>query len=527
MKPMWPHQLTGIHQTLAHIAAGQKRICLTSPTGGGKTRIMCELARHFLHHGQGVQLYTNRKLLLDQLADDLGEFGFSYGVRAAGKARTKKELLQVASIQTEDSRVHKKQTWEMHDAKLVLLDESHLHSGPQIRRILDAHLQAGAHYVGFTATPLGIGELYDQLVVAGSTSQLRACGALLPCFHFGPDEPDLKGIKTPPGQDLTEKEAVKAIMTGGIFGRVFDHYTRLNPEQKPTILFAPGVQESVWFAEQFVANGISAAHIDGNEVWINGKSYRSCTSARDDALRGSEDGSIKVLCNRFVLREGIDCPWLGHGIFATVFGSVQSYLQSGGRLLRSHPSLRSVTLQDHGGNWWRHGSLNADREWSLEYDSAIVAGLRDHRLRTKLCRRCRARTDGGYCRECGFVNETEGKRCPQCTLILSGVKCPCGYEIPIREHSRPVVQRDGTLKMMHGDIFKPRSVSKRPDGPKLWERMYYRSRTEKGDRTFRAAMALFAYENNFQWPDLDWPLMPVDEHDFFRKVIDVPRERLK
>ena len=58
-----------------------------------------------------------------------------------------------------------------------------------------------------------------------------------------------------------------------------------------------------------------------------------------------------VLCNRFVCA-GIDAPWLAHGIFATIFTSLQSYLQSGGRLLRSFPGIDAVTIR-HGGNWWR------------------------------------------------------------------------------------------------------------------------------------------------------------------------------
>ena len=79
---------------------------------------------------------------------------------------------------------------------------------------------------------------------------------------------------------------------------------------------------------------------------------------------------------------------------------------------------------------------------------------------------------------------------------------------------------------MVGDIFTPRRIYQKPNGEKLWEKMYYRSKTEKGQRTFLAAFALFAQENYFQWPDPTWRFMPKKEMDKYRLVKDVPMEDL-
>ena len=80
-----------------------------------------------------------------------------------------------------------------------------------------------------------------------------------------------------------------------------------------------------------------------------------------------------------------------------------------------------------------------------------------------------------------------------------------------------------------GDIYLPRRVTKRADGPAIWKRMYYRSRTEKGRRTFAQAEALFAQENNWGWPNRAWPFMPdgSNELDFYALVDDVPLERIR
>lgn len=86
---------------------------------------------------------------------------------------------------------------------------------------------------------------------------------------------------------------------------------------------------------------------------------------------------------------------------------------------------------------------------------------------------------------------------------------------------------DGQLVELSGRIFKPRRTYGAPNGPKLWERMYFRSCSEKGRRTFRAAAALFASENNWGWPDMSWPFMPIDPMDWYRDCGDVPRDKLR
>jgi len=517
----WDHQQRGVDATLAAIRDGYRRILLTCPTGGGKTLIAQRLIERYLADQKRVVLYSNRKMLVDQTSDKLIEAGHYHGIRAAGYEDERDHPLQISSLQTENSRVLKKGKWKLHDAQLVIVDEAHLNSSTTVQKLLDLHLEEGnaAALVGLTATPLDLAHMYDKLIVAGNMSELRACGALVPAWHYGPDEPDLKQLKRGPalGADLSEEEQ-KTLMgkveddgkpnrkLQVICGRVLDWFWRLNPDRRPTILFAPGVKESIWFAEQFKAAGISAAHIDGENVWINGEFYKSSRTIREQVLAGSKDGTIVALCNRFVLREGLDLPWLAHGILATVFGSLQSYLQASGRLLRAFTGLDHVSLQDHGGNWWRHGSVNADREWRLELTNSIVAAMHEDRFRLK--------------------QDAEPFRCPQCGMILSFPNCKCGWEAKPGKKSRPVLQADGTLREMSGDIFRAQRIYARPDAAAKWKRMYYRSKTEKGSRTFRAAAALFAVENYWQYPSRELPLMPIHEEDWYAKCSDVPWERL-
>ena len=507
---LWPHQSRGIAEVHAAIAEGKRKIVLTSPTGGGKSKMVGTLLGDYLAAGKKAVLYTNKKMLTTQNADVLAGMGLEYGLRAAGHDTDYKQLLQIASMQTEHSRTERSKTRLLHNAELVIVEEAHVQMGKTVLAILQKHHDEGAAIVGITATPLDMGDFYDHLIVAGTNSELRACGALVSAVHFGADEPDLKAmkIKETDGNNLSEKQQKKAIMTKTIFARVGQWYDKLNPEQKPSILFGPGVEESLWFAERFTEKGIPAAHIDGSDVWMHGKFYKADDEARKAVADASKDGSIKVVCNRFVLREGVNWPWIEHMILAYVVGNLQTYLQVGGRGLRANPSTGKthLTVQDHGGAWWKFGSLNADRVWDLRFTNTMIAGLRADRLRQK--------------------KEREPWRCPCGRIMAGGKACECGREIPPKK-SRPVVMEDGSMRELNGDIFRPRRIYGGNDGRSRWEKMYWRSRNGKGIRTFRAAMALFSHENNWGWPDPTWPYMPIHELDFYQLVPDVPQERLR
>jgi superfamily II DNA or RNA helicase len=513
--PLWLPQKRLVTGVTESIVAGHRRICAVLPTGGGKSRASCELINDWLVCGHKVSLYTNRKMLIEQLAKVLSAFGLDHGLRTADAIAHNKLPsdcpLQISSVQTESSRVLKKKTWQLHPATRVLIDEAHLNSGDQAKMLVDRHLELGAAVVGMTATPIDLAHFYDHLVVGGTNSELRECGALVLAKHKGCAEPDTRKIKKST-VELTGNDIRKIVNVQHIVGHVFSEFNEYNPDRRPTILFAPGVAESIWFCEQFRAAGIEAAHIDGQTCVYKGERYDSKGEGgkeiRNEIIRAWRAGEVKVVCNRFVLREGIDAPFIEHMILATIMSSLQSYLQSVGRGLRASPSTGKthLTIQDHGGHWWRHGSVNQNREWSLEDTERSIAGKREERLRNK--------------KETG---EREPCRCPKCGQIVMTNRCPCGFEIGTR--SRIVIQEDGKISEHKGEIFKPRVTKAEPNTAKLWERMYWRFR-KNGDRTFTQARGMFYRENGY-WPPPDLPFMPKNESDLFRRVKDVPREALR
>lgn len=483
---LWPHQQRGIKEVLSLIESGERRICMTSPTGGGKTVMMRELIDEYLHRGKKVALYTNRVILTNQTSSVLAGFDVRHGIRASGFQPELYKDVQICSLMTEHVRCIKRQSWDLHPADLVLVDEAHAQKAVIATNIFNRHVAAGSAVVGVTATPLGIGHLYDHLVVAGTNSELRQCGAHVPCVTYGPDEPDLRHIGRTKTGEFRYKDIVKNINHSSLFGRVVKWWRILNPYQRPSILFAPGVSESKWFVDQFALNGITAAHIDGRHIYVNGREHQSTPELRAQILEASKTGEIKILCNRFVLREGVDAPWLFHCIMATPFGSLTSFLQAGGRLLRSSKGLTEVILQDHGGNWWRHGSLNEDRKWDLSLDELSYTASREAQRkeaqeREPIC-----------CVECGFIR-------------LSGSICPsCGHENTFRHKN--VLQIDGTIKRMTAtDYKKSRTKRQHSEAQKAWYNCFFAllkaSQRGGGNRTKMGEVAAYYKRKMGTWPD--------------------------
>jgi superfamily II DNA or RNA helicase len=84
------------------VNAGQKRICVTLPTGGGKTVIMGETTRRMsvptiLYHESANATRANFVRM--------EAFGIDHGIRASGVDPALLKDVQVSSIMTEESRV--------------------------------------------------------------------------------------------------------------------------------------------------------------------------------------------------------------------------------------------------------------------------------------------------------------------------------------------------------------------------------------------------------------------------------------
>lgn len=374
---LYPHQERGLREIEEAVAGGEKRICVTSPTGGGKTRMMIEQARKAAKSGRRVVIYTHRRTLIGQTARKFSEQGVSHGMLASGHKTAFLRDIQIASIWTVNARVYGAKSWELWNADEVIVDEAHNLGHETARKILDEHASHGALITGYTATPVNIGHVYKYLVTAGTNSELRDLGLLVPCDVYGPDEPDLTRVRTNQNGEYVVEDVVKRVMVAArgekrprIFGRVLEHFEQLNPDRHPTVLFAPDVPSSRWFSEFLTDNGVQAAHIDAETP----------DDERETIFKMLANGDLQVVCNRFVLREGWDAPFVRHLILATAFGAPSNWLQAVGRVLRASPSTgkTKAVLQDHGGCLDEKTEILTKRGWATHKtirQDDLVAGF--------------------------------------------------------------------------------------------------------------------------------------------------------
>ena len=449
---LWPPQRKGLEETICLLDQGRD-VCLYGPTGSGKTEQAIQLMKWAISRGRTGIFYANRKLLIGQTAERFGEAGLPYGIRAAEfeDLYDWSAPVQVASAQTEWVRVHQKNIWDPYAAWLVVVDEAHIQKGEMMRTILAAHKARGAKVVLLTATPIGLSGWADELVISGSLQEYRDCKALVPAKVFSIEQPDMSKVKRNKTGEYVIDGKKRMVYTQHIVGNVLEAWKKYNPDARPTMAYWPGVAESVWGTQQFEKLGVRWCHVDATEAYVDGCRAKLSRPVWEDILEQFKDGSIKGLSSRFKLREGIDAPTVYHAIFATPIGSLASYIQTIGRALRYSPETPgNVIVTDHGGNYWRHGSPNIDRDWHGMWglSEAVVSNMFQNRVKNR--------------------EGVEPIRCPKCGMErITGFKCPnCGHE---HERSvRKVIMESGKIKVREGKILRPKPVRLEPNTQQLW-----------------------------------------------------------
>lgn len=540
----WAHQRYGVEHTIAAFENGAKSVCLTAPTGSGKTLCQIALAKWTTETlGGRVLCLTNRILLTEQTRRVFQSAGVGVGVISSSMkwAELEDAQVQIATIQTILARRRSDASYWV-DADLVLVDEVHQQARGESAELINEYPTRGGKVCGVTASPLGVSNVCDKLIVAGRTRDLQEAGILCFAEWFAPSELDTrKLVKGKVDLSLTENDARRTWgpLRGGeavrtrIVGNILEHYERLHPEKTHTLAFAPGVKESLWAAQFCRSRGIRALHVDGEDFWVDGKLYDRKQNEQDfqQAMDEWRNGDIPILWNRFVLREGIDEPQIKCLLLATPIGSYRSFIQMVGRGLRTHPDKDRVKVLDFGGAWWRHGSVNVNVDWESVFDCDDPDVLSKNRV-------AKQREEG----------EPMGQVCPKCGMVHKAfsrmVVCQyCGHELTRGKPSRPIIQADGTLTQVTGEPIKQWKVRRTPEAQGMWQGLYWNAvKKAKKDGTKTTGNELYqqawyktavmagsrqqpAFWKAYHLPR-DLPLMPRHPNGWHRDINQLSRDEL-
>lgn len=508
---LWSPQERSIRSVLDAFDAGVRRVLLFSPTGSGKTRMAGELFRHAVHHGHRGVFYVNRKLLVGQTDDRFRGIGLNVGIRAADYDYRFDDSadVQIASADTERARVFKSGKWDMTDigdGGLVVVDEAHMQKTKVMGDILQYYEGKGARILLLTATPVAMKDWAQTLVVGGKLSEWRSCGALVPIYCYSPSQPDLRKVKRNNVGEFVMDDGKKMEYLQTIAGEVMENMELLN-DGSPIMCYAPGVPESVWLTKKFCDRGHNFVHIDATDAVIDGKRVKMSQPLWDEIMAGVKSGDIKGLSSRFKLREGVDLPMAAHCVLATPVGSLASYLQIVGRVLRASPGKAKSILQDHGGCYHLHGSPNQDRPWDMLW---------------KMSENTASTLNMDQVRE---GEAKEPIRCPKCGMErTSGSKCiGCGHEAS--KSLRAIRMESGELTEIEGPIVKPRRRLRKATTAEDWARMYWGLKRKKSKISFKQMEAFFCKEHGYL-PPRDMPFMPKHFMDWSNIVHSVEMQDL-
>ena len=400
MLELRPHQTRAIDMLRQSLRAGNKHPVLAAPTGAGKTVIAAKLAINAVEKGKRVLFVCDRIKLVQQSLEAMDRFGIEVGVIQGRHERTKYSApVQIASIQTLARKPH------MPIFDLCIIDECQV--------LYKAHIAMMETYnnvpfIGLSATPYskGLGKHFDDLLVPITTRQLQDQGYLAPAKYYGGAKVNLKGVKKRAlptgGTDYDPKSLSESIEKDDkLTGDIIQNWLKYG-HGRQTIAFTPSIQHSKELVRQFNEAGISAEHIDG---YMDDEERQMLYKAHDK-------GEFMILSCSQLLNTGYDAPMVSCLIDCYPTKSLITWVQRVGRVLRSHPDKGHAVILDHAGNTAKLGfaedivpDILDDGE--KRYDEKSLTKDKD--------------------------KEPKVKECPTCHGQFVGVRCACGYEIPIKQ----------------------------------------------------------------------------------------------
>ena len=419
-----PYQIDAIARVQQCYREGARAVLLQLPTGGGKTHAAAAgvIAPSVARGRRVIFLADLEEIILDTTAR-LTAQGLHAAPILEGRAADPTAPVQVASQQTLVS--WQRRGLELPPADRVILDECHGAPATTVRALLGHLRDRGALLLGLTATPArGDGaplDEFDAIVCGPQPRELVAAGALVPCEVLSPARMLDRGIAMDP---------VEAVLTLGAGRRC--------------VVFAPHGAEARRIAADLTARGEPAVAVLDSMARDERRAVRSKLSRSE----------VQHLVTVRALQKGFDAPVLDCCVL-TSEGTVTSYLQSVGRVLRPSPETgkRDALVIDLRGAVYLHGLPLDDRSWSLAGGQGRSASVEDAGPGLRRCRACHAifppRT---VCPRCGSTLITDPR-----PLKVQRAEMFAQSTVPVAVRAQRYVE--GAARKMIGNGMNPQRAS--------------------------------------------------------------------
>lgn len=355
--PLRGYQQIAVDITERAIAAGERRMYLSMPTGTGKTRCLGELAHRTRVTGGRVLAVVHTRELVAQLAGGLSAAtGEHVGVVMAGDDEPAAGVV-VGSVQTLRGR-RLDDVLDAGPIALLLVDEAHhVTAGNSYGTLVD---RVAARYpdvavVGVTATPYRTDREQMQTVLPRcvferSIPAMTEAGVLAPLSwdRAELDELDLSAVGT--GRDGGERD-YREVELAALMGSVVEQTVQATAPlltDRLTVVFAVDVRHAHALAEAYRNEGVSAATVWG----------AMAAADRERVLGDWRAGRVQVVVNVNVVTEGFDLPELSAVVIARPTRSPGRYVQMIGRVSRTAPGKADALVVDVTGSPFGPHSLD-------------------------------------------------------------------------------------------------------------------------------------------------------------------------
>lgn len=361
------YQADAASQVLSAWSDGDRNVCLSMPTGSGKTAAAARIAAAVKADGARSAFLTDKLTLLSQTAATMRAGGLSTAVVQGDRTETTR--LDTADVLLCSSQTLQSRGLLPDDLGVLLgiIDECHGDRDITRRWLASPHVM-----LGLTATPLarwmteGAPAPWDRLVQPVTTRDAINAGWLLePLFRADVPDPTETVDERPAGGagDWSDQQA-ESIMAPYLdrivdaWQGMIDLHERdggLGGYDAPTIVQACTIRHAECLAEAFTRR--------------TGRPWCAVTAdtgqdASEDAVAAFRAGAVAGLCSVSKLSIGFDAPEAVVLLSARPTNSILAWLQLVGRVMRVPlRGLHRAVVQDCAGNAHRHAA-RLHRFWS-------------------------------------------------------------------------------------------------------------------------------------------------------------------
>lgn len=478
MPELRPHQQLAVEMLRDSLRRGKRRPILAAPCSFGKTITAAYIFEEAVKRGKRGIFICDRIKLVEQSLEAFDLHGIDVGVMQGNHYRSDGYMpIQIASIQTLARRSR------MPTFDFAIVDECHsVHK--HLLKMMESY--NNIPFIGLSATPFskGLGNVYDDLIVPITSEELLEQGYLCPIHYYGGRKVDTDGLRRRAlptgGTDYDPKSLEWAVEKDKLLAGDIVKNWIAHGENSQTIAFSPSIKHSKYMVQLFRENGISAEHIDG---------YTD-PDLREVIFRAHDRGEFKILSCSKLLNVGYDAPSVRCLIDCYSTTSLISYVQRAGRIARTAPNKPYSIYLDHSGNVSRHGF--AEQVIPLELDTEDRPFSEKKQIKEK--------------------KEPTIWECPECYQQRTGMKCPCGYEMPKVEQIKSDTQM---LKRMTASEKANALFSTEEKSQWLGELRLHAKRKE-----YKQGWADRLYKQKFgNWPEGIQPAEAKDISEPVRKYI--------